>query len=160
MKITVLAVGRLKEHYLTDAVREYEKRLSRYARVEIVEFPDEKAEEGISAAAEEQIREKEAERIHKYLDTHQGYLIALAIQGRQPDSVTLAENIGTLLTKGESSLMFLIGGSLGLSEQLLSRADERLSFSNLTFPHQLMRVMLLEQMYRAERILHHEPYHK
>lgn len=160
MKITVLAVGKLKEAYLREAVAEYEKRLSRYGKLEIIELPDEKTPEGASEAEEEKIREKEAERAHKFLDEHTGYVIALAIEGESMDSVTLAKRLSALQSAGKSHLIFLIGGSLGLSKGLLARADLALSFSKLTFPHQLMRVLLLEQLYRAERINRNEPYHK
>lgn len=160
MRFTILAIGKLKEKYFADAVREYEKRLSRYGKIEILEFPDEKTTEGASEAEERLVRDKEAEKVLKYLDDHAGYVIALAIAGERFDSVAFAERLAGLMNQGKSQIFFLIGGSTGLSETLLKRADLWLSFSDFTFPHQLMRVILLEQLYRAMRIIKKEPYHK
>lgn len=159
MKITILSVGKVKEKYLRDAIGEYSKRLGRYCRLELTEVTDEKTPEGASAAVEEQIKRTEGGRLlHHIKDSD--YVIALAIDGRMMDSVELSEQIQRLGVQGNSSLTFVIGGSLGLSEEVLGRADYKLSFSPMTFPHQLMRVILLEQIYRSFRIMHGEPYHK
>ena len=159
MKITVLCVGKVKEKFFTDAIKEYSKRLSRYCKLEIVEVADEKTPDGASELVVSQIKEKEAERMEKYLPDS-AYVIALAIEGKKLTSEKLAEKIDTLGITGTSHLVFLIGGSLGMSDRLLKRADYLLSFSDMTFPHQLMRVILLEQIYRSYRIIHGEPYHK
>ena len=159
MKITIVTVGKIKEKYLKDAIAEYGKRLSRYCKLEIVETADEKTPDGASELMEQQIRQKEGERIEKYL-REDAYVIALAIDGKMLSSEEFSEKIGSLGVSGVSHIIFIIGGSIGLDEQILRRADYRLSFSKMTFPHQLMRVILLEQIYRAYRILNHEPYHK
>ena len=159
MKITVLCVGKVKEKFFTDAIKEYRKRLSRYCKLEIVEVADEKTPDGASELVVSQIKEKEAERMEKYLPDS-AYVIALAIEGKKLTSEKLAEKIDSLGISGTSHLVFLIGGSLGMSDRLLKRADYLLSFSDMTFPHQLMRVILLEQIYRSYRIIHGEPYHK
>ena len=159
MKITILAVGKIKESFYRDAVAEYKKRLGRYVRLEIMEFPDEKIPEHASRAEECRIKEKECARMAKYLQPD-AYVAALAIEGTAPDSLQLAEQIRLLGVNGVSHMIFIIGGSLGLSEEILRRADLRLSFSRMTFPHQLMRVILLEQLYRSCRIISNEPYHK
>ncbi|MHB1394415.1 MAG: 23S rRNA (pseudouridine(1915)-N(3))-methyltransferase RlmH [Clostridia bacterium] len=159
MNITIITVGKLKERYFKEAVEEYSTRLSKYCKLEIVEVPDEKAPENLSLAQELIIIQKEGQGILKYVkeDT---YVIALAIQGKQLSSVGLADFINDLGIKGRSNIAFMIGGSLGLSEEVLKRADYALSFSTMTFPHQLMRVILLEQVYRGFRIIKGEPYHK
>ena len=159
MKITIVTVGKIKEKYLKDAIAEYGKRLSRYCKLVIVETADEKTPDGASELMEQQIRRKEGERIEKYL-REDAYVIALAIDGKMLSSEEFSEKIGSLGVSGVSHIIFIIGGSIGLDEQILRRADYRLSFSKMTFPHQLMRVILLEQIYRAYRILNHEPYHK
>lgn len=159
MKITILCVGKIKEKFYRDAIAEYAKRLGRYCKLEIIEVADEKTPDGAGAAVESQIREREGERMEKYLRDG-AFVCALAIEGTQLDSVELSEKLERLGTKGTSHIIFLIGGSLGMSKQLLQRADLTLSFSKMTFPHQLMRVVLLEQIYRAYRIMNHEPYHK
>ena len=159
MKITILCVGKIKEKYFSMAIEEYVKRLSRYCKLEIIEVPDEKTDENASAAEENMVKAKEGERILKNIkDT--SYVIALAIDGKQLDSVELSEKIEKLGVQGVSHITFVIGGSLGLDERILQRADYKLSFSKLTFPHQLMRVVLLEQVYRSYRIMNGEPYHK
>lgn len=159
MKITILTVGKIKEKFYREAIEEYTKRLSRYSRVEIVEMADEKTPDRASEAEEKLIKEKEGERLLRYVkDTD--YVCALAIEGQQLDSVELSGKLEALGVVGVSSIVFVIGGSLGLSEQVLRRADYKLSFSKMTFPHQLMRVILLEQIYRSFRIMHGEPYHK
>ena len=159
MKITVLCVGKIKVKFFADAIKEYSKRLSRYCKLEIVEGADEKTPDGASDLVVSQIKDKEAERMEKYLPDS-AYVIALAIEGKKLTSEKLAEKIDTLGITGTSHLVFLIGGSLGMSDRLLKRADYLLSFSDMTFPHQLMRVILLEQIYRSYRIIHGEPYHK
>ena len=159
MRITVVCVGKIKEKYFTMAIDEYTKRLSRYCKLNIIEVPDEKTPDQASEAEELQIKKKEGERILSNIKD-QAYVIALAIQGKMLDSVELAKKIETLGTYGDSQIVFVIGGSLGLSDEVLARANMKLSFSPMTFPHQLMRVVLLEQVYRAYRINCGEPYHK
>lgn len=159
MKITCITVGKIKEKYFTMAIEEYAKRLSRYCKLEIVELADEKTPDNASALMEEQIKQKEGERILKAIKDD-AYVIALAIEGKQLDSIELSEKLSKLGVDGNSHITFIIGGSLGLSKEVLARADYKLSFSKMTFPHQLMRVVLLEQIYRAYRIINGEPYHK
>ena len=159
MKITCVVVGKIKEKYFTDAIREYSKRLSRYCKLEIVELADEKTPDGASEAEEVAIREKEGERILKALKDD-AYVIALAIEGKMLDSVELSQKIDRLGVSGTSHIAFVIGGSLGLAPAVMKRADYALSFSRMTFPHQLMRVVLLEQLHRSYRIMKNEPYHK
>jgi len=159
MNITFVTVGKIKEKYFRDAVAEYQKRLSKYCKLEIIEVADEKTPDKASAILEAQIRQREAERILKNIKEN-AYCIALAIDGRKRDSVNLAEHIERLGLNGKSNLVFVIGGSLGLHDSVIKRADERLSFSDMTFPHQLMRVILIEQIYRCYRIINGEPYHK
>ncbi|MCI8455080.1 MAG: 23S rRNA (pseudouridine(1915)-N(3))-methyltransferase RlmH [Lachnospiraceae bacterium] len=159
MKITVLAVGKVKERFYREAVAEYTKRLGRYCRLEIMEVSDEKTPDGAGPALERQIKEKEGERILSHI--REGcYVVALAIEGVETDSLGLAERIEAWSVSGISHLVFIIGGSLGLADSVLSRADFKLSFSRLTFPHQLMRVLVLEQLYRSYRIIQKQPYHK
>lgn len=159
MKITILCVGKVKEKFYRDAIGEYQKRLSRYCKLEIVEVADEKTPDGASETVENQIKEKEGNRILSKI-REEDYVIALAIDGKMQDSVELSKNIQQLGVRGKSSIVFVIGGSLGLSKEVLKRANEKLSFSKMTFPHQLMRVILLEQVYRSYRIMNGEPYHK
>lgn len=159
MKITLITVGKIKEKYFTMAVDEYKKRLGRYGQIEIIEVPDEKTPDGASEKEEILIREKEGQRILGKIKDG-AYVIAMTIDGRAYDSVGLAGHIADLGVRGNSHLIFIIGGSLGLSPQVQKRADECISFSKLTFPHQLMRVILLEQIYRSFRIINKEPYHK
>ncbi len=159
MNIRILCVGKIKEKYFKDALEEYKKRLGRYCTLDILEVPDEKTPENASKAEEEKIKNTEGERLLKLIRPTD-YVIALSIEGKMPDSVKLARHLDELFVEGKSSLSFVIGGSLGLSGEVLSRADEKLSFSRLTFPHQLMRVFLLEQIYRSFRIIRGEPYHK
>ncbi len=159
MTITLLCVGKVKENYLREAVSEYLKRLGRYAKTEIIEVDDEKTPENASPAEEDKIKETEGKRLLARIPEG-AYVIALAIEGKMPDSVELSRKIDALGVKGVSRIVFVIGGSLGLSKEVLARADELLSFSRLTFPHQLMRVILLEQIYRSFRIARGEPYHK
>ena len=159
VQFTILCVGKIKEKYFTDAVKEYIKRMSRYARVEIVEVPDEKTPEGASGAEEEQIRRIEGERLLKKISDGM-YVAALDLRGREYDSVAFSEHLEERMLRGNSHIAFVIGGSLGLHRDVLDRADESICFSKMTFPHQLMRVILLEQLYRASRIQRGEPYHK
>lgn len=159
MKITVLAVGKIKEKYLTDAIAEYSKRLGRYCRLEIIQVQDEKDSDKPSEAVKKLILTKEAARIAPHIK-EDSFVIALAINGRQLSSEELAEKINSLGISGTSNITFIIGGSLGLSDDILKKADMLLSFSKMTFPHQLMRVILLEQIYRGYKIISGEPYHK
>ncbi|OLO42167.1 23S rRNA (pseudouridine(1915)-N(3))-methyltransferase RlmH [Alkalihalophilus pseudofirmus] len=159
MNISIITVGKLKEKYLTMGINEYIKRLSAYAKIEIVEVPDEKAPEQLSVTEMEQIKQKEGEKILAKIhpDAH---VIALAIEGKQMSSEQLASELDKLATYGKSKIAFIIGGSLGLSDEVLKRSNAQLSFSKMTFPHQLMRLILVEQVYRAFRINRGEPYHK
>ena len=159
MKITILTVGKIKEKYLRDAIAEYSKRLSRYAKLEIIEVADEKTPDNASETVETNIKNKEAERLLKYI-RDDAYLITLEIKGKQLTSEELAQKIDTLGVQGTSHIIFVIGGSLGLGEEVLKRSNYALSFSKMTFPHQLMRVILLEQIYRSYRIISGELYHK
>ena len=159
MRITLVTVGKIKETYFTAAIAEYQKRLSRYCKLDIIELADEKTPDNAGEALELQIKEREGERILKVLK-EDAYVIALAIEGKMPDSVELSCKLEQMAVRGISHIMFIIGGSLGLSKAVLNRADEKLSFSRMTFPHQLMRVILLEQIYRSYRIMKGEPYHK
>ena len=159
MKLTVIAVGKIKEKYLKDAVTEYSKRLSRYCKLEIIEVADEKTPDQESEAVEDAIRTKEGERILKYIRDDM-YVITLEIGGKMLTSEEFADKLETLGVQGKSSVAFVIGGSIGLGKEVLKRSDYALSFSKMTFPHQLMRVVLLEQVYRGYRIMNGEPYHK
>ena len=159
MKITLISVGKIKEKYLKDAIAEYAKRLGKYCRLEIIEVADEKTPDQASETVEEGIRAKEAERILKNIKDDM-YVITLEIQGKMLTSEELADKIETLGIQGKSSIAFVIGGSIGLGKAVLDRSDFALSFSRMTFPHQLMRVILLEQIYRGFRIINREPYHK
>ena len=159
MKITILCVGRLKERFFADAAAEYGKRLRLYADIQVQEVADEKAPERLSDAEAEQVKAKEGEKLLRMMP-HGAYVIALAIDGAKLTSEAFSARISKLMTEGASHIVFVIGGSLGLAPEVLTRADMRLSFSDMTFPHQLMRVILLEQVYRAFRIMKNEPYHK
>lgn len=159
MRITIITVGKIKEKYLRDTISEYSKRLSKYCKMEIIEVADEKTPENASDTMNETIKAKEAERILKYLK-EDAYIITLEIQGKQLTSEELADKIEKLGIQGTSHLIFVIGGSLGLGKEVLEKSNYALSFSKMTFPHQLMRVILLEQIYRSYRIIKKEPYHK
>ena len=159
MKITIVCVGKVKEKYLRDAIAEYEKRLNRYCRLQVIEVADEKTPDGASAVVEDQIREKEAERILKNLRPDDP-VVTLEIEGKQMDSVAFAQKIEQMGVEGVGHIQFVIGGSLGLHEKVSKVSGWKLSFSKMTFPHQLMRVILLEQIYRGYRIINGEPYHK
>ncbi|WMI81473.1 23S rRNA (pseudouridine(1915)-N(3))-methyltransferase RlmH [Anaerotignum sp. MB30-C6] len=159
MRVTIVCVGKLKEAYWRGAIGEYSKRLSRYMKLEIVELPDEKAPETMSPAQENEVREKEGVRILKAVK-EDAFVVALAIGGKSLSSEALADFMAEKSVRGVSHIVFIIGGSLGLSDGVMKRADFSLSFSPMTFPHQMMRVILLEQIYRAEKINRKEPYHK
>lgn len=159
MRINIVCVGKIKEKFFSQAIDEYAKRLSKYCKLNIIEVADEKTIDGCSDVVVAQIKDKEGRRI---LDSikDDDYVIALAIEGKKLDSVAFSKKIDELGINGVSSISFVIGGSLGLSEDVLKRANYKLSFSDMTFPHQLMRVILLEQIYRCYRIINGEPYHK
>jgi 23S rRNA (pseudouridine1915-N3)-methyltransferase len=159
VNITIITVGKLKEKYLKQGINEYLKRLGAYAKVDIIEVPDEKAPEQLSEVEMEQVKNKEGERILAKIN-QDAHVIALAINGKMRTSEELANNLDKLATYGKSKIVFVIGGSLGLSDSVMKRANETLSFSKMTFPHQLMRLVLVEQVYRAFRIIRGEPYHK
>lgn len=159
MKITILCVGKIKESFYRDAIGEYTKRLSKYCKIDIIEVADEKTPDKASAALEEQIKEKEADRLLARLD-ESAYVYTLEIQGKRYSSRAFAGAINQAGINGCSHITFIIGGSLGLHEKVMKRSDQAISFSDMTFPHQLMRVILCEQLYRAYRIISGEPYHK
>lgn len=159
MKITVVCVGKIKEKFYRDALDEYIKRLGRYCKIEIAEVADEKTPDEAGEKEETLIKDKEGERILSKIKDD-AYVIALAIEGKKLSSTELADKIESLTINGSSHITFIIGGSLGLSQKVLSRSNMLLSFSDMTFPHQLMRVILTEQVYRSYRIINNEPYHK
>ena len=159
MRITILTVGKIKEPYLREAVQEYSKRLGRYCRLEILETADEKTPDQLETAAAQQVRQREGERLLKRLPAD-AYVITLEILGRQLSSEKFAQKIDNLAVQGISHIVFVIGGSLGLGRNIREKSDFALSFSEMTYPHQLMRVILLEQIYRSYRIINGEPYHK
>ncbi|MGP4076319.1 23S rRNA (pseudouridine(1915)-N(3))-methyltransferase RlmH [Halobacillus sp. K22] len=159
MKISIVTVGKLKEKYLKQGIEEYVKRLGPYAKVDIIEVPDEKAPENLSEAQMEEVKQKEGERILSKI-SNDTYVMTLEIEAKQLTSEKLASHMDGLATYGKSKVAFVIGGSLGLSDDVLKRSDFSLSFSKMTFPHQLMRLMLVEQVYRAFKIMKGEPYHK
>lgn len=159
MNIDILCVGKIKEQYLRDAIVEYSKRLSRYCKLKIIEVNDEKTIDKQSSLLDDQVKDREAERLIKYIKDD-AYVITLEICGKMYDSVELASVIDNLGVQSFSEIQFVIGGSLGLGNAVLKRSNLSLSFSKMTFPHQLMRVILLEQIYRSYRIINNEPYHK
>ena len=159
MNITILCVGQIKVKYFRDAIAEYQKRLSRYCKLQMIEVADEKTKENASEAENDLIRKKEGERLLKHIKDSD-YCITLEIDGKMLTSEGLSKEIDRLGLAGKSSLVFVIGGSIGLDTAVLKRSDYALSFSKMTFPHQLMRVILLEQIYRSYRIMRGEPYHK
>lgn len=159
MKITIIAVGKVKEKFYRDAIAEYSKRLSRYCKFEIIEVADEKTKEHASNNENELVLEKERDKILTFLK-QDAYIIATAIEGRKKDSVNFSKDLNDVCISGKSHIIFLIGGSLGLHCDLKKQANELLSFSDMTFPHQMMRLVLTEQIYRAFRIINNEPYHK
>lgn len=159
MNIQIVAVGKLKEAYLVQGIAEYVKRLGPYAKMHLVEVPDEKAPESMSAAEEAQVKQREGERLLAQLRSD-AFVVALAIDGRTLSSEELSRQLQDLATYGRSHVAFVIGGSLGLAPEVLARADLKLSFGRMTLPHQLMRLVLVEQVYRAFKIARGEPYHK
>lgn len=159
MKVTLVTVGKIKEKYLRDAIAEYSKRLGAFCDMNVVEVQDEKTPDHAPQSVGEKIKETEGERILQKI-SDRSFLIALAIDGDMLSSEQLAGKISDLMVRGTSDITFVIGGSLGLSPAVMKRANYKLSFSKMTFPHQLMRVILLEQVYRAFKINNNEPYHK
>ncbi|MFF3103258.1 23S rRNA (pseudouridine(1915)-N(3))-methyltransferase RlmH [Viridibacillus sp. NPDC093762] len=159
MNIAIITVGKLKEKYLKMGIEEYVKRLGAYAKIDLIEVPDEKAPEQLSEAEMEIVKKKEGERILAKIspDTH---VIALAINGKMKTSEEMSKDIESLMTYGKSKIAFVIGGSLGLHDDVLKRANEKQSFGKMTLPHQLMKLVLVEQIYRSFRIMKGEPYHK
>lgn len=159
MNISIISVGKLKEKYLKMGIEEYAKRLTNYAKLEFIEVPDEKAPENLSDAEMDLVKRKEGERIlAKIADGT--YVIGLSLDGKMKSSEELSEGLEKLATYGQSKVAFVIGGSLGLHEEVLKRADEKLCFGRMTLPHQLMKLVLVEQIYRSFRIMKNEPYHK
>lgn len=159
MRIDVVCVGSIKEKFYKDAVEEYKKRLSRYCEIRILEACDEKTPDGASDLENESIKKKEAKRILEKIHAT-SFVIVLAIEGRKMDSVALSKLMEKAEVDGRGHITLVIGGSLGLDKQVMDRAHYLLSFSDMTFPHPLMRVILLEQIYRSFRIRRNEPYHK
>ena len=159
MNITIVSVGKLKEKYLKMGIDEYAKRLGGYAKIDFVEVPDEKAPEQLSDAEMEMVKRKEGERILSKISDGT-YVIALALDGKMKTSEQMAADLDSLMTYGKSKVAFVIGGSLGLHDEVLKRADEKLCFGKMTLPHQLMKLVLVEQIYRSFRIIKGEPYHK
>ena len=159
MKIDIICVGKIKEKYFTMAIDEYQKRLSRYVKLNIIEVADEQNVENASEATDEIIRKKEGERIIKNMKSDT-FVVTLQINGQMLDSLELSKKIDDIGVKGYGSITFIIGGSIGLSKEVIKLSNYALSFSKMTFPHQLMRVVLLEQIYRSMRISNNEPYHK
>ena len=159
MNITLISVGKIKEKYLRDAIEEYSKRLTRYCKLEVLEVPDEKTPDNASEKEEDQIRDREGKRIMSKIRDN-AFVIAMDLKGKSLSSVEFSELLDNCCTYGNSNIVFVIGGSLGISEEVLKRADYKLCFSKMTFPHQLFRVMLMEQIYRGFRISSGEPYHK
>lgn len=159
MNIKIISVGKLKEKYLVQGIQEYAKRLQVYTKIQFIEVPDEKAPENLSETEMILVKEKEGKRILAKVREDE-FLFALAIDGKNPSSEAFAKQIDQLTIQGKSNLTFVIGGSLGLSEGVLNRSNAQLSFGKMTYPHQLMRLILVEQIYRAFRINRGEPYHK
>lgn len=159
MNIKIITVGKLKEKYLVQGINEYVKRLGVYAKMQLVEVPDEKAPENLSEAEMLQVKDKEGQRILAKIKD-QEYVFALAIEGKNPSSEAFAKQIDQLGVQGKSQLVFVIGGSLGLSNEVIKRSNTQISFGKMTYPHQLMKLILVEQIYRAFRINKGEPYHK
>ncbi|HFL3828480.1 TPA: 23S rRNA (pseudouridine(1915)-N(3))-methyltransferase RlmH [Clostridioides difficile] len=159
MKIRIVGVGKIKEKYMQQGIKEYSKRLSRYCNLEIIEVEDEKTSENLSKREMDIIKNKEGARILSKLPLN-SYIIALVIDGKKLSSEDLSQKIETLMIDGTNDITFIIGGSLGLSTEVINKSNFKLSFSNMTFPHQLMRMILLEQVYRGFRIMKGEPYHK
>lgn len=159
MNIKIIAVGKIKEKYMMEGIKEYSKRLSKYSNVKIIEVTDEKTSEKLSEREINLIKDKEGARILSKIPQN-AYIISLDIKGKQLSSEDLAEKIENLMVNGVNNIVFIIGGSLGLADEILEKSNFRLSFSKMTFPHQMMRLILLEQVYRGFRIMRGEPYHK
>ena len=159
MKIKIICLGKIKENYLTDGINEYKKRISRFADVQITELPDEKIPDNASTKEMNEVLKKEGEKILNVLKKDD-YIIPLCIEGKMIDSVALADKFNDITLSGKSSIAFIIGGSLGLSEEVKNMGHFKLSFSKMTFPHQLMRLVLTEQIYRAFKINSNQEYHK
>ena len=159
MNITIISVGKLKEKYLKLGIEEFSKRLAKYCKLDMIELDDEKGPESLSEKDMLIVKDKEGKKILSKIKNN-SYVIALAIDGKNLSSEELADTMSKLAVRGNSHITFIIGGSLGLSDEVLKRADYKLSFSKMTFPHQMMKLILLEQVYRAYRINNNEPYHK
>lgn len=159
MKLSIIAVGKLKEKYLKDGINEYSKRLSRFCELEIIEVEDEQAPPNLSPAQELQVKRKETERLLKKVKDG-SRLIVLDVKGERLSSEKFSSRLESFFVSGASHITFVIGGSLGFDSELLSRADLRLSLSDMTLPHQLARLVLLEQIFRAFKIMNGETYHK
>lgn len=159
MKITIAAVGKLKERYLKDGISEYTKRLSRFAELELIEVDDDHAPESLSTAQEAQVKHREAERLLKRVKDG-SYVVLLDLAGEQLDSEGFSTKLENIMLSGNSHITFIIGGSLGLDQSLITAANYRICLSKMTFPHQLARLILLEQVYRAFKIMKNETYHK
>ncbi len=161
MNIRILCVGKIKEAYWRDAIEEYSKRLARFCKLEILEVEDEKTPDKQiqSEVVSDRIKKTEGDRLRRYVK-ESDYVIALCVEGKQWDSPAFADKLSGIMTAGYNDIDFIIGGSLGIDEALKQLASDRMSFSKLTFPHQMMRVVLLEQIYRCFKIMNHEPYHK
>jgi len=159
MKINIIAVGKIKEKYIRDGIKEFEKRLSRYCKLNIIELRDERVPENLSEKEMELVKIKEGKQILAKIPQN-SYIISLEIRGKEISSEILSQKIEKLMISGSSSITFIIGSSLGLSEEVIKTSNYRLSFSKMTFPHQLIRLILLEQIYRGFKIMKGEPYHK
>lgn len=159
MKIRIISVGKVKERYLLAGINEYKKRLSTFTKLEILELEDEKIPDKASAMQEEQIKEKEGKRILEKIRDDE-YVILLDLHGKEIDSIELSKHLEQCMVNGKSVITFVIGGSLGLSKSVIARSDFRLCFSKLTFTHQMIKLFLLEQIYRSYKIMNHQTYHK
>ncbi|MDR0304129.1 MAG: 23S rRNA (pseudouridine(1915)-N(3))-methyltransferase RlmH [Chitinispirillales bacterium] len=159
MKISIIAVGKIKENYIKDAISEYSKRLSAFAKVRIIEINDEKCSENLSETEKRIVTDKEGKKIISQINKSD-FVYSLAINGKKLSSQDFSVQIQNNMNNGYGNLVFVIGGSLGLSNEVLEAGDFRLSFSDMTFPHQIMRLILLEQIYRCFKIIGNEPYHK
>lgn len=159
MNINIIAVGKIKEKHMKEAISEFSKRLSRYAKLKIIEIPDEKAPENLSQKDMESVMEREGNKIISKIPQN-SFLISLEIEGKHISSEMLSKKIEDIMISGNNDITFIIGGSLGLSDEVKKMSNFKLSFSKMTFPHQIMRLILLEQIYRSFRIMKNEPYHK
>lgn len=159
MKLTIVAVGKLKEKYLKEGISEYSKRLSRFCELQVIEVEDEQAPDNLSESQEIQVKRKESERILKKVKEGSA-LVVLDLKGKKLNSEGFANKLNSFFISGKSHITFVIGGSLGLDDELVKKADFRLCLSDMTFPHQLARLILLEQVFRVFKILNNETYHK